>query len=345
MRIIVIGAGLFGCSIAIKLASAGLDVKLIDKEGDIMQRASKCNHNRLHLGFHYPRSVKTAVQASDGLLSFILDYKDAVVSEFPNYYTVSKEGSKVSGDQFEDFCKEVGLFYTDELPPSNLINEKYVERSFKVNEPIFDYEILRRLVLERVQALKNIDLELNTTFQPQMIDDYDYVINASYEGFNVIHNLFGVDPIPLKMQDVVIPILKLEMDRIGLTIMDGPFGSIMPKGFEKNMFLLYDVVESVLEQSLTEDLSGDSNVDFDKFIAKSQSMYPFLERSNIVDSWRTIRALPINRNDARVSEIFLFENEPKLISILSGKIATCNKLALEILLYLKSGELRNNIKN
>ena len=66
MKIIVIGAGIFGVTTALTLSENGYDVTLVECENNIMTKASKCNHNRLHFGFHYPRSIKTAKQSLDG---------------------------------------------------------------------------------------------------------------------------------------------------------------------------------------------------------------------------------------------------------------------------------------
>ena len=63
MRVKIIGAGIFGCMIAGELKRAGHEVVLIEKNSDIMQGASKFNHNRIHFGFHYPRSLSTAQQS------------------------------------------------------------------------------------------------------------------------------------------------------------------------------------------------------------------------------------------------------------------------------------------
>jgi L-2-hydroxyglutarate oxidase LhgO len=78
MKVVVIGAGLFGCCSAIELARAGFHVVLLDREDDIMQKASRVNHNRIHLGYHYLRSVETAEQSIEGLLSFLFNYGKAV---------------------------------------------------------------------------------------------------------------------------------------------------------------------------------------------------------------------------------------------------------------------------
>ena len=102
-RIKIIGAGLFGCVIGYELSKAGHEVVIIEQDSDIMQRASKCNHNRLHLGYHYPRSVETAKQSLDGLVTFLTNYKDAIVSHFPNYYMIAKWNSHVTSKEYIDF--------------------------------------------------------------------------------------------------------------------------------------------------------------------------------------------------------------------------------------------------
>ena len=59
MKICVIGAGWFGCHIATKLIDEGHSVKIFEKNKKIFSNASGNNQNRLHQGFHYPRSRKT----------------------------------------------------------------------------------------------------------------------------------------------------------------------------------------------------------------------------------------------------------------------------------------------
>ena len=41
---------------------------------------------------------------------------------------------------------------------------------------------------------------------------------------------------------------KKDIEKIGITIMDGDFCSILPKGFDKNTFLLYHVKNSVIRE-------------------------------------------------------------------------------------------------
>ena len=56
-NIVVIGCGIFGAEIALKVSSMGLSVKVFEANDDILLGASMNNQNRLHLGFHYPRDI------------------------------------------------------------------------------------------------------------------------------------------------------------------------------------------------------------------------------------------------------------------------------------------------
>ena len=55
MKIAILGAGWFGCHIASKLKIKN-DVDLYEKKNQILSGTSSYNTNRLHHGFHYPRS-------------------------------------------------------------------------------------------------------------------------------------------------------------------------------------------------------------------------------------------------------------------------------------------------
>lgn len=333
-NVLIIGAGLFGCCTAIELERSGHRVTLLEKESDIMKKASKMNHNRIHFGFHYPRSVKTAKQSLDGLVSFLLNFKEAIVSDFPNYY-MNHIDSNVSSDEYISFCDEVGISYEFEYPDKHLLNKKNIDLSLKVNEPIFDYDILKSIIEIK---LKDVNLKLNTKFNGDTTG-YDYVINASYSNVNKVNTMLGLPELKLKFQDVIVPIFKMKHETMGLTIMDGPFCSIMPRGNNKNEFLLYHPKYSVITESKNVINFSDENEDVlvDKIYENSKQFYPFLKDIEKDGCWRTIRALPVNYNDARLSELFINNKHSNFITILSGKVSTCWKVAYEIKNIIRNG--------
>src|SRR4051794_27058259 len=60
----VVGAGYFGCRAALHLRGLGFSrVLLLDREDAIMRRASFVNQARVHNGYHYPRSLGTAISS------------------------------------------------------------------------------------------------------------------------------------------------------------------------------------------------------------------------------------------------------------------------------------------
>jgi glycerol-3-phosphate dehydrogenase len=145
MRIAIIGGGIFGCSIAFALSElSNAKVTIIEKESDLLNAASKVNHNRLHLGYHYLRSIETAQQSIEGLLSFLFNFGDAVLNQFENYYAIAKEGSLTSTSEFIDFCNLVGIGYDERYPNKKFLNPDMVDSCFKVPEPIFDHGILKK---------------------------------------------------------------------------------------------------------------------------------------------------------------------------------------------------------
>ena len=57
-KIAIVGAGFFGLSIAFFL-NRKFDITVFEKKTDILTGASRANQLRFHLGYHYPRSIKT----------------------------------------------------------------------------------------------------------------------------------------------------------------------------------------------------------------------------------------------------------------------------------------------
>ena len=70
MKIGIVGGGIFGVAIAAKLGKH-FQVDLFEKNNDILQSASGINQYRLHRGYHYPRSMETAISSKRSLTSFI----------------------------------------------------------------------------------------------------------------------------------------------------------------------------------------------------------------------------------------------------------------------------------
>ena len=343
MEILIVGGGIFGCSIAIELAKSGFDTTLIEASDEILSKASRNNHNRIHYGYHYPRSTETALQSLDGLVSFLMDYRGAIVTGFPNYYAIAKDHSLVSSKRFESFCDAVGIGYHTEFPSDDVMNKELIDSSLRVEEPIYDWDLLHSIIHELLTS-SGVKLYLNTKFSQEHLG-YDHIINCTYSSINEVNSIAGVPRLRFKLQDVIIPTFKLEHPRVGLTVMDGPFCSIMPRGKNENEFLLYHAKYSIINETLEDTIIPKEDVEehVSTIIKDSKRYFPFLEDAEFVENWRSVRAIPITTNSERLSRIITYPDHPNFTTVFSGKVSTCIKIAKQIKHGLLTGDFYNNM--
>ena len=82
---IIIGAGLYGLYAALFCAKRGQSVLLLEAEEAAMSRATYVNQARVHLGYHYPRSISTALKTREYFeykVSPSLQWQSEVFPEF-----------------------------------------------------------------------------------------------------------------------------------------------------------------------------------------------------------------------------------------------------------------------
>ena len=90
-EVLIVGGGFYGCEIALKLSKIGLSkILLVEKENELMKRASVNNQARVHNGYHYPRSIKTAQSSSKNYQKFINDYAYSIYNEMTMLYAIRK---------------------------------------------------------------------------------------------------------------------------------------------------------------------------------------------------------------------------------------------------------------
>ncbi|PHN05669.1 NAD(P)/FAD-dependent oxidoreductase [Flavilitoribacter nigricans] len=245
----VIGGGLFGCYAALYLAGKGQRVLLIEKEAELLRKASIVNQARLHAGYHYPRSVATAVMSDDNRLRFAAEHRPFINGHFDKYYAIDRHGSFTDSVQFERFCEHIGLPY-QRIAAQPLFNFDRIEALYLTREETFDPILIAQYYRQKLRAEKRIELYRQTTvIRAEPAADHwklqlrtggedhgamisaGQVINATYAASNAVNRVFGLESIDLmheisEMAFVTSPQLK----NLGLTVMDGPFASLMPYG-------------------------------------------------------------------------------------------------------------------
>lgn len=242
---IVVGGGIFGCYAALYLAGQGRRVALLEKESRLFQKASLVNQARLHGGYHYPRSIATAALSDEHKERFTAEHRQFVHFSFEQYYAIDRFGSFTDAEQFERFCRHLQI-RCDRVLTHPLFNFNRLEALYRTEEYSFDPVLLREYYTSRVEqhpditVLKSIHIRAATADGPYWLIELHtsnfklqtpLVINATYAATNAINRLFGVNQLDLTHEISEIAFINSPQFRdMGLTVMDGPFGSIMPYG-------------------------------------------------------------------------------------------------------------------
>ena len=248
---VVIGGGFYGAAISIYLArQRGLKrVLLLESEPALLRRASYSNQARVHNGYHYPRSFTTAYRSRVNLPKFVRDWPDAVKQDFTKLYAIARRNSKVTARQFERFCREIGAsFQPADASLRGLFESRLIEEVFLVEEYAFDSTKLagwaeRELKESRVQVRcstqasgisRGPDSTLHVAVKTpngqleQVV--CRYVFNCTYSGLNQFSGEFPGVKAELKQEITEMALMQMPPSLVGLgvTVMDGPFFSMMP---------------------------------------------------------------------------------------------------------------------
>lgn len=244
--VVVIGAGFYGLRIALFLRERlqFRRVVVLESSAELMNRASYVNQARVHNGYHYPRSILTGYRSQINFPSFAMEYREAIDEDFVHYYGIARTLSKTSARQFERFCHRIGSSITE--APSSIAKNfdgGRIEKVFLVKEPSFDSRVLRRILLDRIEAAGGIELRTRSAADRIVSAGRDVevqsgdrsvraprVISAVYSGLNTLHESSGLPLIDLQheLTELVLITMPTSLEHAAVTIMDGPFFSIMP---------------------------------------------------------------------------------------------------------------------
>jgi hypothetical protein len=340
MKIGIIGAGWFGCHIGSELLKDGHDVFIYEKEKKIFNGASGNNQNRLHLGFHYPRSFLTRKQSKEGFKLFKKRYPSFSAKIKNNLYAISKKKENiVDFETYLQICKSSGLSY--KILNKKKHHIKNISGLINCNEEFIDTEKAKLFFLKKLKNKIKFDYEvknlkkINNKF---IIEErkFDHIINCSWQQF-----------LPQKKWDLsyelCISILykNKKKDLEALTIMDGPFYTLYP--YRKNVSNLYSVKHSRYKISsefniINRKMKNIKNIELQKIkntMEKEFSdYYPnFKKEYKFFKFLKTYRTLVSKKDDSRDYKL-IYKNG--IFSVLSGKIDH---------IILASNDIKKCIKN
>lgn len=349
---IVIGGGFYGAAIAVYLAKQrGFNrIVVVERERALLMRASYNNQARVHNGYHYPRSFTTAYRSRINLPNFVRDWPDAVRQDFSKLYAIARRHSKVTAKQFVRFCRDIGA----RIQPAGqdlraLFEPRLIEDVFLVEEYVFD---TTKLASWAERELEECGIQIRFQTQAAAIANSHggalsitlkhaqgieeqlssrYVFNCTYSGLNQLNGDFPGTATGLKQEITEMALVQAPpaLDNLGITVMDGPFFSMMPfpaRGLHTLSHVRYtphlhwnDMPGIDPYQKL---IQYDKSTRANRMVKDASRYLPAVLDAKYVDSLFEVKTV-LMKNESDDGRPILFEKHrelPGYYSVLGGKI-------------------------
>jgi hypothetical protein len=326
-KIIIIGAGWYGCHIA-SILKKKFEVIIIEQKNDIFDNSSYYNQNRLHIGYHYCRDFPTRKLCQTNYNKFLEKYKTLIEYVDNNYYLISN-------NSILDYQTFISI-YTHEDFDFELIDNKIFDnidgKIIKVNENVINSNKAYNYFKKELNNVKQI---FNTkVINYSKKNDKIFVETSNEQIFecelllDCTYNQLGLS----KNKYIYENTISLLFKKIGLcdfdavTIMDGKFSSLYPRDVKNNIYTLTDVEYTpLIKSSDYKDIENfmivenDIMVVKDKMIEKFEKYYPdFQKKYEYNGYFLSKKTKQLSSTDTR--DIIIEEIEKNVISVNCGKI-------------------------
>ncbi len=366
---IIIGAGLYGLYAAAFCAERGQRVLVLEYDDAPFQRATYINQARVHMGYHYPRSLTTAVKSAGYFRRFTEDFGFCIHDKFEQIYATSGKFSWTNAKQFQEFCRAAEI-KCEEVASSKYFKDGMCDGAFLTEEYTYDAKILQKYYEDRLFGNSAVTflfharidkiVKREETYEIVLADgksyETGYVLNATYASVNQIIGKvedassggFAGEMFQIKYElcEIILCKPSEQLKDIGITVMDGPFFSIMPFGKTGLHSLTavtftphitsYDARPSFSCQNGMEGSCSPENLgNCSTCPNKPESAWPYM--SHLADKYMKpeyaytyVESLysmkPILKSsevdDSRPTAIRTMSANPTFVSVLSGKINT-----------------------
>ncbi|WP_034442737.1 FAD-dependent oxidoreductase [Butyrivibrio sp. AE2032] len=359
---IIIGAGLYGLYSALYCCRKGQHVIVLECDDAPFKRATYINQARVHQGYHYPRSISTALKSAGYFERFNKDYSFCINKEFEQIYATSSQYSWSDGKQFKAFCKAAGIL-CEELSTENYFKKGMCDGAFRTREYTYDAMILKDYFLNelekfgsavsivygaKITAINKTDSSFVVTTEAGTDYEAGFVLNSTYAGTNQILELAGFEKFNIKYElcEIILCNVNDKLKNIGFTVMDGPFFSIMPFGKTGYHSLTsvtftphttsFDPVPTFSCQETSNGFCTKARLgNCNDCPSKPETAFPYmssLARKYMLDEYEfeycsslfSMKPILMSSeiDDSRPTVIRMYSKNPTFVGVLSGKINT-----------------------
>jgi predicted NAD/FAD-dependent oxidoreductase len=369
-KIAIVGAGWYGCHIALELAKAGHDVTVFEENDDLFRGLSGEYGIRLHRGPHYPRSTQTRESCHRGFDEFIATYPELVIKNSHSIYSLSAvldadgKPPKVDAATFKAVCEETKTCRTadpKEFGYENLESAYDMdEPSLAVGDKLREY-FRKRLANAGVKFVRGCKVE-----KVERKDNKSY-INDNEEGFEEVVNATSYQsllPSPHILPDTEVvyqPCLALVYEDtqpskqpFSSIIMDGSYPCIMPysEGMKKSedgnqqyivthgkhtiagSFSTPEAAQALLYKLHKDDTFIKSYVrpNSEKDMAR---FWPEFTKRFIYRGWKG-KVVPKFKTEREYRSAVTFKDQKDLIHVIPGKVSNIFDAARDVLAFVEN---------
>jgi hypothetical protein len=204
------------------------------------------NQARIHGGYHYPRSLRTAARSQRNFQRFVNDYTQSLQQDWTSIYAIARN-SKVTPAKFSKVAKMIHAPIRVASPQNTrLFDAHEVSEVFEVTEYSFNRDEVHKTLLAELPPSVQIfnDTEIlsiqeqrtNSSHKTEIFlisshkdyGPYDLCINTTYGELAPPKKDSVVEKLEFEVCELLQVSVPNSLSKISITVMDGPFFSLTP---------------------------------------------------------------------------------------------------------------------
>jgi hypothetical protein len=327
VNIAIVGAGWFGCHLALKLLERGHKAHIFERNDKIFKGASGNNQNRLHLGYHYPRSAQTRKE--------IALTHDRFIQEYPTH-KVPDNLFGVADTSWIDLTSYLHIMNGEDLPciliPASHYGIKHMEGGvvLKTDERVIDTDAARSRFASALNHI--ISFSANVSCE-NLLERFDRVIDCT-SGESGQQGIF-FEPAALAQYDG-------PDEHFSLTVMDGMFPCLYPtaergvwrvshvmhtaRGSFESFTRAKEVLDGLDAKQITDDMTEAMCYFYPSFAKLFKPRYELV---------KAVRTKLRNNNASRECRTRIDERNERIFRVFSGKICAIFLVEDEVMKWVE----------
>jgi hypothetical protein len=316
-----------------------------------MKGATGHSFDRLHRGYHYPRSPATGLESRMAETLFRKEYEEAVFDMGQKLYVIG-DGSKIGGEAYSEFLDREGLEANLWMGHPLVPDAHWV---FEVAEPRILVSELTEIIGLKLHQ-NGVRLHLGDSQPGVTRDGFDQIVVAAYSNTHEVLRGLGLPQQEYRFQLVEKLFVKMPktFHDVSIVVIDGPFGCLDPHGSTQH-HILGHVTETILDSRVCSRYvpprgykphleSGRivkrKDTRFGRVVESLEKYIPALRDGEYQGSSLVVRAVLAGQEETDARPTLVDRLDHQVIRIFSGKLGTAVDAAKQAVSLVRSRNVK-----